>query len=260
MRDRGLHSYPPVGDPNRLDAIVQRGRSLQRRRQYGAAGAGAGGALAVVLVAVLVFGGSSGGRSSDNDQLLADDGTTTTVETTTTTTTAPAPEMTVELVQGPPAQIVVDDPAQPVGEGTQQCLTVAAYEPDTTPADGALPVAEGTVCAPGLSTDGQADLALVPSTSSEAGPGVDLGGTPDPSGGRTEINCAASVVQPAPDAVASTETRPGRTAFTISAPDLAPGQYRMEVSAVSGIGDGCAPEQEGQRENVATTSGTVSLP
>lgn len=255
MRDRGLHSYPPVGDPNRLDAIVQRGRALQRRRQYGAAGAGAGGALAVVLVAVLVFGGGSG----EDDQLLADDGTTTTTTETTTTTTVPEPEMTVELVQGPPAQIVVDDPAQPVGEGTQQCLTVAAYEPETTAADGALPVAEGTVCAPGLSGNGQADLALVPTTSSEAGPGAEV--TPDLGGGRTEINCAASVVRPAADAVASTETQPGVTAFTISAPDLAPGQYRMVVSAVSGIGDGCAPEQEGlEREHVAETSGTISLP
>jgi hypothetical protein len=255
MRDRGLHSYPPVGDPNRLDAIVQRGRAMQRRRQYGAAGAGAGGALAVVLVAVLVFGGGSG----EDDQLLADDGTTTTE--TTTTTTAPAPEMTVELVQGPPAQIVVDDPAQPVGEGTQQCLTVAAYEPDTTPADGALPVAEGTVCAPGLSANGVSDLALVPTTSSEAGPGVDIGETPDLGTDRTEINCAASVVRPAADAVASTETQPGVTTFTISAPDLAPGQYRMVVSAVSGIGDGCAPEQDGlEREHVAETSDTISLP
>lgn len=254
MRDRDLHSYPPVGDPNRLDAIVQRGRLLQRRRQYGAVGAGAGGALAVVLVAVLVFGGGSG----QDDQLLADDGTTTT-ETTTTTTTAPAPEMAVELVQGPPARIVVDDPAQPVGDESQQCLTVAAYEPDTTPADGALPVAEGTVCAPGQSGNGQADLALVPTTSSEAGPGAEV--TPDLGGSRTEINCAASVVRPAADAVASTETRPGVTTFTISAPDLAPGQYRMVVSAVSGIGDGCAPEQEGlERENVAETSGTISLP
>lgn len=256
MRDRGLHSYPPVGDPNRLDAIVQRGRSLQRRRQFGAAGAGAGGALAVVLVAVLVVGGGSG----QDDQLLADEGTTTTTtETTTTTAPPPAPEMTVRLVQGPPAQIVVDDPAQPVGEGTQQCLTVAAYEPDTTPTDGALPVAEGTVCAAGLSGNGQADLALVPTTSSEAGPGAEV--TPDLGGSRTEINCAASVVRPAPEAVASTETQPGVTAFTISAPDLAPAQYRMVVSAVSGIGDGCAPEQEGlEREHVAGTSGTISLP
>ena len=72
MPERGAHSYPPVGDPDRLDAIVRRGRSLRRRRQLGAAGAGAGGALAVVAVAVLVVGGGS----DMPDQMVADDPTT----------------------------------------------------------------------------------------------------------------------------------------------------------------------------------------
>jgi hypothetical protein len=260
MPDRGAHSYPPVGDPDRLDAIVQRGRSLRRRRQLGAAGAGAGGAFLVALVAVVVFSGSSG----SNEQLLADDGTTTTSTTTTTTTvtTVPPPqEMTVELVQGPPAQIVVDDPEQPVGEGTQQCLTVAVYSPDSPPDAGGIASAEGTVCAPGLSESGTADLALVPSTSSEAGadPGAEVG--TDLGTGSTEIGCAASVVRPAADAGASTETRPGITTFTLSAPDLSPGPYLVSVAAVSGIGDGCPEEQPGlERENVAKVSGTLTLP
>jgi hypothetical protein len=47
--------------------------------------------------------------------------------------------MTVELLAGPPLQVRVDDPAQPLGDGTQQCLLASAYDPAA--AEGALPVA-----------------------------------------------------------------------------------------------------------------------
>ena len=259
MPDRGTHPYPPVGDPDRLDSIVQRGRSLRRRRQLGTAGAGMGGALAVVAVAVFAFGGGS----DTTDQLVADDATTTSTSTTTTTTTSVAPAtMTVELLEGPPAQIRVDDPEQPVGENTQQCVTVGVFDASSTAGDGSFPVAEGTACAPGLSTDGTADLALVLTTSSEAGTdqgaevGTDLG-----TGSPTEIGCAASVVRPAPEDVAGTQTQPGVTTFTVSAPDLPPAEYRVVVSAVSGLGDGCAPEQPGyEREHVAETDAVLALP
>jgi hypothetical protein len=260
MPDRGTHPYPPVGDPDRLSSIVQRGRSLRRRRQLGTAGAGMGGALAVVAVAVFAFGGGS----DTTDQLVADDATTTSItSTTTTTTTSVAPAtMTVQLLAGPPAQIRVDDPEQPVGENTQQCVTVGVFDSSTTAGDGSFPVAEGTMCAPGLSTDGTADLALLPTTSSETGTdqgaevGTDLG-----TGSRTEIGCAASVVRPVPEDVAGTQTQPGVTTFTVSAPDLPPAEYRVVVSAVSGIGDGCAPEQTGlEREHVAETAAVVDLP
>lgn len=255
MAERGARSYPPVGDPERLDSIMSRGRSLRRRRQLGAAGVGAGGALAVALVAVLLVG-TSGGDDVD-DRVVADDGTTTTV--TTTTTPAP-PAMTVELVQGPPAAIRVEDPAQPSADGTEQCITVAVHTPDA-PAD-AIAVAEGTVCAPGVSAaDAQVPVAILPTSSSEAGtgPGAEVGG--GLGDGAVQISCAASVVRPAPEALASTETERGVTTFPISAPDLAPGTYRVSVSAVSGIGDGCAPEQPGlERENVADVSGMLQLP
>lgn len=255
MAERGERSYPPVGDPERLDSIMTRGRSLRRRRQLGAAGAGAGGALAVALVAVLLVG-TSGGDDVD-DRVVADDNTTTTV--TTTTTPAP-PEMTVELVQGPPAAIRVEDPAQPSANGTEQCITVAVHTTDQ-PAD-AIAVAEGTTCAPGVSAaNTQVPIAIQLTTSSEAGtgPAVEVGG--GLGDGAVQIGCAASAVRPAPEAVASTDTKRGVTTFVISAPDLAPGTYRVTVSAVSGIGDGCAPEQPGlERENVADVSGTLQLP
>ena len=248
MPDRSAHPYPPVGDPDRLDSILQRGRSLRRRRQLGTAGAGMGGALAVVAVAVFAFGGGS----ETSEQLAAD--------ATTTTSVAP-PRMTVELLDGP-ARIRVVDPEQPAGENTRQCVTVGVFDASTTASDGSFPVAEGTTCAPGPSTDGAADLALVLTTSSEAGTdqgaevGTDLG-----TGSPTEIICAASVVRPAPEDIASTQTQPGATTFTLSAPDLPPAEYRVVVSAVSGLGDGCAPEQNGyERENVEDADGVLTLP
>lgn len=256
MAERARHSYPPVGDPARLDAIVRRGRSLQRRRQLTVAGAGTGGALAVVVVAVLAFGAGSG----NNEQLVADDDRP--ADPTETTTTSPsAPALALRLEAGPPAAIEIEDPEQPVGEGTQQCLTVTAYPAGTVPGDESLPLAEGTACAPGLSGNGAADLTLTPTTDSGAGTdtgaevGADLGTGP------TEIGCAASIERPAPEAVASTETRRGVTKFSLSAPDLAPGPYRVSVSAASGIGDGCAPEQAGvERENTVEATGTITLP
>lgn len=254
MPERGAHSYPPVGDPDRLDAIVRRGRSLRRRRQLGAAGAGAGGALAVVAVAVLVVGGGSG----TPDQMVADDPTTSSTTTTTTTTVPTAPAtMTVELLAGPPLQVRVDDPAQPLGDGTQQCLLASAYDPAA--AGGALPVAQGWNCARGTSDDGQADVVLESTTDIGAGADQGAGVGPDlGTGSQVEIGCPAAIYN---EPVDSTGTQPGATTFSISAPSLPAGQYRVRVEAVSGIGDGCPPEQaDVERENVAGTTQVVALP
>ena len=279
MSDRSPRSYPPVGDPDRLDAIVGRGRSLRRRRQLSTAGAGAGGALAVVMVAVLVFSNGSG----SNEGIVADDPDATT--TTTTTTVAPSTRgMDVELLVGQPGRIRVTDPAQPAGEGTQQCVTVAVHDNGTgtdgeSAGDGSIggqgagdrnvvekgssmAVAEGTACAPGLSEGGTADVEVRPTTdtgdSSDVGAevGADLG-----TGSPVEIGCAAVVTRPAPGAIADDRTQLGVTTFSVLATDLPAAAYRVAVSAVSGIGDGCAPEQPGlERENVTETNGTLQLP
>lgn len=262
MSERARRPYPSVGEPDRLDSIMRRGRSLRRRRQVGAAAGGVMGAVAVVAVAAAVLGGGSGA----DDQIVADDPTTTAAPTTTPTTTAPSPTstMTVELLPGPPAQIRVDDPEQPDGATTAQCVTVGVYDPAAPPDSGALPVAYGSSCAPGISASGSADLAVVLSTDSESGTGqgaevgTDLG---TGSGPGVDIHCAASVTRPAPEDVAGSATRPGTTTFTVSAPDLEPGEYLVRVSAVSGIGDGCPPEQPGlEREHVVEHDGVLTLP
>ncbi len=242
MSERNSQSFPPVGDPDRLDAIVRRGRSLRRRRQLGAAGAGLGGTLAVVLAVTLALG--SGGGSTDPD-IVADDPTSST--TTTTTTLPPMPStLTVTVESGSPATIVVADPAQPAGSTTTQCVTVTLYGPTTDTGDpAAAPFAgEGTACAPGSSLNGTGVVDIRP-----AGPQL------------VQIGCAAVVKSPPPADVASDAVAPGRTTFRLSAPDLAAGEYTVDASAVSGLGDGCDPEQPGfERENSATGSGSVLLP
>lgn len=244
MPDRKTRSYPPVGDPTRLDAIMHEGRTLRRRRRLGAAGAGAGGTLAVVLAVAVVLGGPGGG--SANPEVVADDPTSTT--STTSTTVAPMPdEMTVTIASGPPATIVVEDPAQPVGATSRQCVTVALYLPAPDDATGAPTsfVGEGTSCAPGASLNGEAVVDITPAS-------VDLGSP--------QIGCASSLDNPPPAGASSDTATPGRTTFRISAPEVAPGDYSIGVSAVSGLGDGCAPEQSGfEHENIVDVTGSVQL-
>lgn len=255
MSERTTSSFPPVGDPDRLDAIVRRGRSLRRRRQLGTAGAGVGATLAVVLAVSLVLGG--GGGTTDPN-IVADDPTSSTTTTTTTTPPMP-PELTVTVSSGPPATILVEDPAQPAGATTKQCVTVTVFGPLVDGGDAAAqPVAgEGTQCAAGLSMNGSAVLEIGAATGAEPG-GVQI--DPDPLT-PTLVGCAAVVERPAPEDVNSDAVAPGRSTFRISAADLPPGEYRVEVSAVSGLGDGCDPEQPGlERENSAQGSGSIHLP
>ncbi len=181
--------------------------------------------------------------------------------------------MQVELLDDAPARIRVTDPAQPVGEGTQQCVTVSVYDAATA-AQGSRgeistsAVAEGTACAPGLSEGGTADVEVRSTTGGNAGnpdgDGSDVGaevGADLGTGSPVEIGCAAVINRPAPEAVADDRTQLGVTTFSVLATDLPAASYRVVVSAVSGIGDGCAPEQpEFERENVAETDGTLQLP
>lgn len=215
------------------------------------AAAGTGGTLAVaalVLSAVAVFGG---GDADPN--VVADDPTTTTTAVTTTTVAEDPNAMTVQIEAGPPIRVEVVDPAQPVGEGTQQCLEVMAYpagEGTDAPAS-----YEGWDCRP--DTGSGAKEVELRSTADAGGVQIDPEVDPVPSVG----GCGQSVERYNPDAIASTGEAPGSTDFTLGG--LPPGEYRLEVTANSGIGDGCAqgqadPAQE--RENSRSTAATVTVP
>lgn len=234
MADRRPPSYPPVGDDARYDRIVARGRSLKRRRQLTGV-AGAGGALAVVaLVATMAVS-----LGSDAEETFAEPPTTS-----TTTTTLPD-ELTIDVLDASPLQIVVTDPEQPVGEGSEQCLGVVVYESEAAAVDsGGFATHEGWACGKG---DG--DAAAVPLRVTEIDP------TAPELGGANVGPCGVTISNSEPETLG---TALGETTFTLT--DLPPGSYWVELSAVSGIGDGCAPEQDPyERENIQTLSTAITV-
>ena len=247
MADRP-HSYPPVGDPDRLDAILRRGRFLRRRRQM-TIGAGAGSAMAATVAAVVLLTGLPGGGSDDG--LVADQpATTTTVaptstettvdedDTSSTTTTTSPDGLSVDVdATSTPVAVRVDDPAQPVfvtgRPEAHQCLLV-------TVRDGAgAPVAEGRGC----------HFANDPTTVVQVLLPQD----------QAFIGCAAVAERPAPDEVT---TAAASSEFRVELPvDLAAGTYDLEVQAASGIGDGCpGPTVPDEHENSGTTTAELVVP
>lgn len=211
-RDR---SFPAVGDADRFEQIVRRGRTLRRRRRAGIA-AGSGGGVAAVAVAVVLL---TGGSPRPDQSVVADQNGTPIETTTTTTTTAPpqptVPDALTVEVDADPDQItvVVTDPRAPVAEDSRQCVTVSLLgdRGDT---------AEATACDDIPAVDGVVTVDL-PSTDGAL------------------IGCAATLVNPSDSAVDfATELRSTTFALPIPA-DLDPDTYSVEVGATSGIGDGC---------------------
>lgn len=207
------HSFPPLGDPDRFDQIVRRGRFLRRRRHAGI-GAGAGGGVAAVALAVLLV---SGAGTPSTPQVVADDGPSDTTTTTTTTTTIPAPppdRLVAEVdTTGGVITVAVTDPARPVSGAARQCVSVTL-----TGASG--DTAEATGCDDIPAVDGIVTVEL-------------------PNTGGVLIGCAAVVEREPAGPGADTELV--STTFELTPPsDLTPGDYTVEVSATSGVGDGCA--------------------
>ena len=241
MAERTPPSYPPVGQPERFDQIVARGRSMRRRRQLGL-GAGIGGTAVAIVAAVALVSGS--GPSTERivvDQ--ADDPTPTSQVTTTSTvtTTPPAPGgMTVQVAVGSPTLIVVDDPEQVIDAGSRQCLLVTLRDVDATE----TAVAEGYAC-----DDSAADNAsTVP---------VDVVST-----GGVQIGCAATATRVESTTTDTAGTRRVRTTFQLLTDDVPGGTYELTVSATSGVGDGCALEgsDPNEQEGSAGADATLTLP
>ena len=230
MAERGSHQYPPVGDTDRLDAILRRGRSLRRRRQLGV---GAGGTMAAVaVVAVLLTAWPAG---SSTDSMIADEDTSTT--TTVDTPAVESMQVTIDT-SATPATVLVEDPAQPVPLASdvpaEQCVLVTLYREDGSAA------AEGTACKVGAD-----ELTLVEPTYI-------------PPGG-AQIGCAAIAVRIDPGERATTADS---SRFELALPDeLPPGTYRVEVQASSGIGDRCpTTDSPNEVENQAEATETIQVP
>lgn len=229
MADRDVRSYPPVGDPGRLDAIMSSGRSMRRRRRLGA-GAGAGGAVLAAMFAVVLVTGTG---TTDDANVVADGEDVPT--TTSTTTTAPSPElMQVRIAAGAEGtvSVTVVDPDQPALDAARQCLSVTVLD------DAGEPVATGHGCndGPGDSTADPIELSLV-----------------DPMLG---VSTCAPWIEPGdPDQLAP-ETRSATTTFDIVLPELPTGSYSIETEATSGSGDGCpgTDPASNEIENQASSS------
>lgn len=224
-------TYPPAGDPNRFDAIVERGTALRRRRRGTAIGAMGSFVVVIGLAAVLIVGRPGPASSS----VVADGPGVGSADTTSSTTTAPSTEMSVEVTDdGDRIVVTVDDPMQPVSEYSRQCVHASLF-PVENPA--ALdPVAEGSICDlyPGVTeqTDSN-ELLLVPTTS-------------------VVIGCAAVGHGSLPEPI---RTAPRSSEVQLSTGDVAPGTYRLVVTASSGIGDGCLPDpQPNERRTTAAST------
>lgn len=234
---RASEHYPPVGAPDRYDMIVQRGRALRRRRQY-TLGAGAGGTVVALALAVAFVTGV--GNSNDVVRSeLADDGPTT--ESTTTTVIA-LEQIAVVIDDGnDPAPIVLTDPEFPVILDAQQCAQITLRDAET-----GLAVAEGRGCryADATSNVGHVDVPL------RAANGV-------------EIGCATTETRVDEAALAEYTTAEVSTSYSYTIEESLPsGEYELEVSATSGLGDGCAGSEAGttEVEESAEASAQIELP
>lgn len=224
-------TYPPIGDPGRFDAIVERGSLLRRRRRGAAVGALGSFVVVIGLAAALLVGRPGTAESSVIAAGPADDAPAT------TTTAVGSTELTAVVdVDGDRISVTVDDPAQPVSEQSQQCVH-AVLLPVDGPSD-APAIAEGSVCDqyPGVSepTDSN-QLILTPTTV-------------------VAIGCAA--VQhnewPVPEGSA-----PRSSDIEVTIGDVPSGTYRLVATVSSGIGDGCSVEPQPYERRAVATSNIV---
>lgn len=239
MADRSTHTFPPLGDEARYDAIVSRGRTLRRRRRAGVGLAGASGVMAATVVVVVLFAATG---TSSGEPTIADQGRTT---TTTVTTVPPSDEIAIQVLGDQlPAEVVVTDPVQPVpteaDEPAHQCILA-------TLTDGAgASVGEAWACAQSVDSDERSNEVAVPLVA--------------PNG--PQIGCAASAMRLDPVERATTSDT---STFRVDPPaGLAPGTYSLHIEAVSGIGDGCpGPSTPGSSEaenQAAPATAEVSVP
>ncbi len=220
----GTNSYPPVGDPDRYDMIVQRGRALRRRRRY-SLGAGAGGTVVALAVAVVLITGGNNGNDVDATEMAADPTTTTTTKAPTTTVptvvTSPPKDGAVGFSLDRISKVIeVEDLTAPVSPDALQCVQLGL-----TTTDG-VPVAEGRACTPPGMTSGQLAIELWPSSAAIFCATSEVSGTAP--GGPTEEVSTSFVIEPDPS--------------------IPPGTYDLYVGATSGVGDGCPGSAEGSAE------------
>jgi len=223
-------SYPPVGDPERFDSIVSRGRSMRRRRQA-TTGVGAAGIVAVVAAGVIAFTGSGDGDTGVIADRSTDDTTTTTTVAPDTTPPADPDEMTVTVEPGVErTTVVVADPEQIAVDDALQCIVVTILDASGDE------VAVGHGCNLGPGDQPPSEVFV------------------DPVSPELAISaCAPQLTRADPDEAPPTATRSATSTFEFDTPALDPGEHTVVVTAVSGRGDGC-PGTSDQSTEIETTA------
>ncbi|MEX0768292.1 MAG: hypothetical protein WD029_07460 [Microthrixaceae bacterium] len=242
MSNKSLPNYPGMGDEERFEAIMNRGRSLRRARTTKRASAFGG--LGVVALAIGMFALVETSQPAQTSQVFAN-----TAEVELPESLSPAVgesgALSLSIEQAAEgAKILVKDSAAAVAlesdSPAQQCVTVTVRAAGSG-ATGVV-LAEGFGCSDSsLSAPAATPIAL---TAVEGG---------------VEVGCAATAVRAEP---AAESYAPLSSTFTVTLPTgMAPGEVQMTVEAVSGVGDGCPGSSEGsnESEHSAIASGRFTL-
>lgn len=250
------HYPPPTRPEARYDAVVARGRRLQRRDRMTRALVTTGAAAIVVLVlGVGVIGATRGG---DDDQGPVADPTSTTEGPTTTTAAPTGLEVTALAVDGA-IEVDVDDPAVPSGAGTKACVYVR-LQPE---GDAQVATAETTACWIPADGDAVTEVALPRTVGAEIGCAASVepvtaerpDGAAESPDGTTPGSAGTS-----PDTTTSVPTGEVHHSFRFSLPaDLPAGSYVAEITGVTGVGDGCPTATPGDDEAAAVASVGITV-
>lgn len=246
--NRTTPSYPAVGSTERYDAIVARGTSLRRQRRLLT---GAGVLVAATVVVALAIGFRALSDSTADHGVKADTSGATALNPAAPSGGNPAKKATPEFLavesHGSSWTITLNDeraavPLDPTlvagsSLAAQQCVTLTAVD------SSGRPVAEGSGCRPlDGTTNGRADAVPVDLRTSN---GVALG--------------CATVVERLAEPL-TLRLVPASTTFAATIPPgLAPGEYTLSISGVSGFGDGCATGTTSSTEGQQTEVDTVQI-
>lgn len=262
--------FPSTSNPEaRYDAVVARGRSLERsaRRRRTLLSTGVA-ALVIVVVGGAAFGAINSG---DTPQEPASHPTTVAATPLRVSATTHADAVVIEL----------DRSAAPVPAGTRACVHVRMQ------LDGPAQVAaaEKTACWSPGDGDAVTDIELTRTVGAEVGCAASADGTADgtadgdappvtlerPDGavvtepgatepGATEPSPTTTVAPPASTPATSGATAALHHSFRFRLPSGLPaGNYVAEATGVVGTGDGCATSTPGDDEEVANATAAVTV-